>query len=344
MAFYSYNLLRSYACMLSFVLSNRGGGKTYGAKKIGIDEWLKTGRQFMYVRRRMTEFETKALFFDDIVAENLYPDYEFMTKGYTGLIRLKVDEEEGEKPNKWETLCHFVPLSVSTKFKSTPYPLVNNIFIDEIIIDTSVDRYLPNEPRILMELLSTVIRKRKDVKVFGLANNVSLVNPHFTFWNITVNPNKRFSLSKDKKIIVEMFADEDFIKDMESTPFGDLIKETDYGKYAIYNECLTDNNSFVMKRPSGLAKFYCSFVIEGKEIGVWSIESEDILFIDSKIDPKSKERYTLTTEDHTVNYANIASAKGNWKLEVIKRFYNQNLIFAVNQEHYQLFLKTRRYL
>ena len=98
MAFYNYNELRSHQGLFNFVLSNRGGGKTFGAKLMAIKDYIKTkaktgiGEQFVYVRRYDSEFDTKEQFFDDIVANGYFEEYEFIVKGYKGYIREKVKE------------------------------------------------------------------------------------------------------------------------------------------------------------------------------------------------------------------------------------------------------------
>ena len=292
---YSFNELRSHNCIMSFVLSNRGGGKTYGAKMMGIKDFIKKGDQFMYVRRYDTELATRGQFFDDIIANNEFPGYEFKVLGYRGYIRRIAGEEEEE--NKWDILCYFIPLSVANNFKSTPYPKVTKVFYDEVIIDDRGNqRYLKNEPRVLMELLSTVIRNRNGVKFFGMANNVSLVNPHFIFWGIKVNPNKRFTKSPNGKVIVELFADSDFVEEMKNTEFGSLIADTEYGKYAIENKSLNDSEKFIMKdRPKNI-EYAVGFIIEGKEIHCWHDRENNIFYVDNVgIGNTNKNIYVIAT-------------------------------------------------
>ena len=57
--FYSYDRIRSYNAIWNFIISNRGGGKTYGFKMMGIKNFLKNGKQFIYVRRYKTELTDK---------------------------------------------------------------------------------------------------------------------------------------------------------------------------------------------------------------------------------------------------------------------------------------------
>ena len=51
MAWYSFDRINSYNAFFHFILTNRGYGKSYGAKKRCIDRFLKYGEQFVYVTR-----------------------------------------------------------------------------------------------------------------------------------------------------------------------------------------------------------------------------------------------------------------------------------------------------
>ncbi len=59
--------------LINVIVGNRGGGKSYGAKKLGIDNFLNKGEQFGYIRRYKDDLkEPMVQFFKDIEWE--YPD------------------------------------------------------------------------------------------------------------------------------------------------------------------------------------------------------------------------------------------------------------------------------
>ena len=63
----------SHNCLFNFIVGDRGVGKTYGCKKWAIEDFLKTGAQFIYLRRYQTEFKRTNKFFDDIeIAANIH--------------------------------------------------------------------------------------------------------------------------------------------------------------------------------------------------------------------------------------------------------------------------------
>ena len=71
--YYDYHRILSYNCPVNLLFGERGCGKSYGAKKYVIEQYLKKQSQFLYLRRYDNELKeifelTKGQkeFFDDI--------------------------------------------------------------------------------------------------------------------------------------------------------------------------------------------------------------------------------------------------------------------------------------
>ena len=79
-------------------------------------------------------------------------------------------------------------LSASTHYKSTQYPFVKNMIFEEFVTD---GLYLQNECNLLMQLVSTVFRNRKDGKVFLIGNTISRVCPYFYEWELRGIPKQK---------------------------------------------------------------------------------------------------------------------------------------------------------
>lgn len=352
MAYYSYDRIRSHNSVFNCILSNRGGGKTFGSKLISIRDFIKTkektgvGTQFAYVRRYDSELDNRFQFFDDIIASDFFNDYEFKVVGYRGYIREKDYElEEGEENKKeWFELCHFIPLSISLKFKSTAYPFVTKIFFDEFIIDKGNSRYLKNEVEIFLDLFETIARKRDNVTAFLLANNVSLVNPYFTYFDIKIDQTKRFNKSKNGMVTVELFVDEEFMEEKKQTRFGKLIAGTRYGNYAIENQSLRDNFNFITGRPKAPLQFISSFIYDNREIGVWYCETFDMFYVDHKIDIYSKNRFTILDSDKTPNLKTANELKRSGLSQRLKSAFDKNKIFYKDLEHQDFFKEILKFI
>ena len=80
--YYDISTLLSYNKILNFVIGQRGGGKTFNAKKWCINDFLKRGNEFVWVRRYKTEIKgLKQNFFNDIISTGIFPNVEFSIKG-----------------------------------------------------------------------------------------------------------------------------------------------------------------------------------------------------------------------------------------------------------------------
>ena len=156
------------------ILSHRGVGKTFGFKKYAINDFLKTGKQFMYVRRFKSELKTIQSFFSDIYAE--FPDHKFVVKGGNAGGHFLIDDK---------IAGYFYPLSTAFTLKSTPFPNVNKMCMDEFIITKGHQRYIQDEVTAFFDLIETINRLRTSEKlhdllrVFCMANTISIVNPIF---------------------------------------------------------------------------------------------------------------------------------------------------------------------
>ena len=127
--FYDGYKTLTYNALFNFIIGNRGSGKTYWAKRWAINDFIKKGEQFIYLRRYKTELRTIKNFFADISEE--FPGVDFTVKGNDLLI-------DGEKAGE------AMALSTSKIMKSNSYPKVTKIIFDEFIIDKGVYSYLPN--------------------------------------------------------------------------------------------------------------------------------------------------------------------------------------------------------
>ena len=177
-----------------------------------------------------------------------------------------------------------------------------------------------------------------------MANNISLVNPYFTYFNLNVNPNKRFSKNKANTVVVELFVDEDFVEEKLNTRFGQLIKDTNYGQYAINNKSLRDNSAFIIPRPKTQMKFICSLKLDNQEIGVWKEIDGDIVYLDKKFNPNSRERYAITKDNHTPQYNIITKVKKLKLIDRLKLEYANNNLYFSSQEVKSIYYDILKYI
>lgn len=316
---YSPNRLLSHNAFINFVMSPRGNGKSYSAKKLIIKNYLKNGSQAVYTRRTKVEIdEVKDTYWNDIREE--YPDLDFKIEGYIGYIN-------------GDEVVHFIPLSTSTNKKSASYPKVNWIIFDEYIITkTTYNRYLKNEMTLLLDLIETVGRDR-NIRVLIMANSVSFVNPLFSFFDIVPKEGQRFSKYKDGLICVEQFTSHVFMEEKKKTPFGRLIEGTNYSKYAIENEVLEDTNDFIKEREGVKYKFLACFKYEDFKIGVWENLENNELFCDERIDEDNINKFAMILEELEEGYLYYKGYRNvNLRIIKIKKSAIQGNLYFCSQE------------
>ena len=251
---YDKQQLLSHNKIMNMVLSNRGGGKTFHFTRWGIDDFKKTKRQCVWVRRYQTEIDemlNNGKFFDAV--REYYPNDELTIDGSLGKVN-------------GEVAFYFIALSTSRQLKSNNYPLVNKIIFDEFIIDKGRVTYLKSEVEVFLDLYETVARTRDNVRAVLLANSISIVNPYFLFWNIKPDTEKRFTVKG--QVCIELFTDADFVNMKQRSRFGQLVKGTRYSDYAIENKWLLDTDTFIEPKTNN-AEFMLGMKYNGVMYGFW---------------------------------------------------------------------------
>ena len=297
--FYNGNRLLSHDCRLHYVIGNRGCGKTYWFKKWCIKDFIKTGKQFVYLRRYSSELDEgkKERWADDIKHE--FPDHEITIKGMTIFC--------DKKPCGF-----FMTLSKALTMKSVPFPQVDKIIYDEFITSDKRRYYLKDEVREFLDLLSTLMRLKSGMRIFLLSNAISVSNPYFAFYKIN-KLNKEFT-KVNKLTIIEYIDNPEYKKVLKNSEFGELVKGTSYAKYAIENEFLLDDGDTFIGKKTKKAYLDFNFLYKGNYYGVWVDYSVGKYFISYSHD-KNYNTYVLTLEDHKPNTMVI---KG--RSQILKRF------------------------
>lgn len=315
---YSYDKVLSYNAMLNFIIGERGVGKSYGIKKIVINRFLKKGRKFIYLRRYDTELK-KSLkdneFFKDIGNDSAFKDFKFSIKGDKFLIDNKV--------------CGYaIPLSKASIYKSVPFPDVDIIIYDEFLIDNATYHYIQDEPEKLLDFMETVGRLR-NIQVFLLGNSISLINPYFDYFNISLPYKTDIKTFKEGIILINYIKNEAYREVKRESRFGKLIDGTKYGSYAIDNEFLKDNNNFIKKK-SSKSKFFFNLILNGHTYGVWLDYNSNDMYISKHFNSNHPVSITFNYKDHSENTIMLKS-KSVFYQNLINH-YEKGFLYFENQQ------------
>lgn len=306
--------------LINLILGNRGGGKSFGCKDYVIENFIKTGEQFGYIRRYKDDLkEPMNEFFKDIAYK--YPDYEFKTDSKYFYIRTT---DKKDLPWKEEDIAGYgFVLSTANNKKSIAYPYITTLIFDEFLIDKGNQRYLTNEPVALLNLYETVARPgtgHPRVILFMLANSITITNPYFLYWDLKM-PTRQDKNGKwiwkhpTRPILVEDVRNEKFIEAKKNTEFGKLIEGTTYAGYSIENKFLLDDSVFVEPR-SPKARYYFTFIYKEHTLGVWADFTEGKMYVSKAIDPSYILTYSITMKDHRPNtmFIKNKSHSGHFKV------------------------------
>ena len=315
--YYDISTILSYNKILNFIIGQRGGGKTFGAKKWAINDFLKKGNEFIWIRHFKTEIkQLRRNFFDDIIHSGLFPDVEFAIKG----DKLYINNQ----------LCgYLVALTTSNQLKSSSFPKVNKIIFDEFIFEKGHNHYKGDEVNDFVNLMDTVIRDRDNCRAVLIANNVQTTNPYFTYFKIRGDQSKRFVFNHERGICIEFYTGDVYAQERLKTRFGKLIDGTEYGDFSLYNKPLHDNNEFVESKPPK-ARFWYALVWNGVYIGVWLDNDTEKIYLSSKYD-SSGQIFSLTTKDHSENTMFIKQFKQMSHIKKVKYAYSIGYLWFENQ-------------
>lgn len=316
--FYSYDKVLSYHAMMNIIIGERGVGKSYGLKKYLLNRFKKKGRQFIYVRRY--ESELKKNFKDDEFLKDIRNDPCFKNDELSCTM-------SGIYMNG-KQCAYNIPLSKESTYKSVPFPDVDIIMFDEFLIDNHTYHYLLNEPERMLDLLESVGRLR-NIQIFLLGNNTTLINPYFDYFNLSVPYNTDIKTFKDGLILVNYIKNEAYRKVKKESNFGKLTEGTKYAEYAIDNKALLDNNNFIKKK-SPKSKFFFNLILNNHTYGVWMDYNSNNMYISKHYNPDNPMCITFNFNDHS-EHTIMLKSKSVFFQNLVKHYLNGWLYFDTLQ-------------
>lgn len=320
--FYNSDLLFSHNLLFNFVLGARSNGKTYEGKKKVIRRFIKTGEQFIWLRRRQSDIKQTFFSFPDDI-EHEFPDHEFKVVG----DRLEIDG----KVAGWGKA-----LNGSSRLKSVSYSKVWLIVYDEFLV-SDVDRvnrntgYLTGEVSQLMKFYDTVNRNKGSimsdgvpVKVFLIANAESQYNPYFTHFGIKLKEDNyhdgeilRVNTERRGTVAIQRFVSDELQEARKDSEFGRMIKNTAYGSHSLENKFHMDNEDFIVNNlPFGLDPI-CNIIYDGMTIGFW-YDSKEYNIYGSRKFQNTVPSYVFNIGDHTENTV-LLKTGNNFQLQSVQR-------------------------
>lgn len=186
--FFSLKQILSKNAIYNIIFGERSNGKTYSVLQYGAENFAERGEQMAIVRRWQDDFTGKrgATMFDALVANN---EISKLTKGeWTGVYYWASRwffcryDETGKREVHEKPFAFGFSISSMEHDKSTSYPDITTIMFDEFLTRT---QYLQDEFVLFMNVISTIVRRRTNVKIFMLGNTVNKYCPYFKEMGLT---------------------------------------------------------------------------------------------------------------------------------------------------------------
>lgn len=182
--YYDVSHIDKYNAHYNVIFGKRSNGKTYSVLKKIIYNYAEKGEQGAYLRRYREDFKGKrgATMFDSLVANN---EIAKATDGKWTTVKFYSDrwyfatpdeDDPGRLISDSTPFAYGFSLAQMEHDKSTSYPMITTVVFDEFI---SRIGYLPNEFVLFMNVLSTIIRQRNNVRIYMLGNTVNKYCPYF---------------------------------------------------------------------------------------------------------------------------------------------------------------------
>lgn len=184
------NILKENA-EYNLLLGERSNGKSYAAKEYCVRRAYENGTCFGYLRRYNMDIKASKVetYFADCPVTSITNGEYSCISVYRGKIYLSNIDENG-KTKRGQIIGHTFDLAGAEHYKSLSYQ--NDSSITDIIFEEFVtsNGYLQNEPRELMQLVSTIARREK-IQVWLIGNTVNRTCPYFYEWDLRNIPKQK---------------------------------------------------------------------------------------------------------------------------------------------------------
>lgn len=181
MEFYSLEPILKENCQYNMIIGERSNGKTYAVLCHILTNYWEHKEKGAYVRRWKEDYRGKRggqLFagHSQFVSQLTKGEYDQVAY-YNGKWYLaKMDKDLNKVIRGDDPFCYAFAINDMEHDKSASYPDVTTIAFDEFLTRSY---YLKNEFVLFMNVISTIVRYRDNVKIFMMANTVNKYAPYF---------------------------------------------------------------------------------------------------------------------------------------------------------------------
>lgn len=191
--YYSLENIKKTNAPYRLLVGEKANGKSYSVKYESISRaWKDTQHKFILLRRFDLEIKQNALnqYFSDPPSEKIIEITNGECDGvcaWQGRIYTTKFNEKTRKADKIRHVGYYMALTGEQHYASGAYPDVDTLIFEEFV---SRGAYLPNEPKKLQYLISTIARHRA-ITVYMIGNTITRVCPYFNEWQLVNIPRQK---------------------------------------------------------------------------------------------------------------------------------------------------------
>lgn len=320
------------------IAGEKGNGKSYAVKEAACNCFRDTGGRFVYLRRfdeDVTASKVERGFSDLIDLDKMTGGYDYISPLAGTLQAYKLKETGGEIKKKEGTPCGYYGSlkNIQKRFSSVPFLNVNLIIFDEFCPKDGI--YLPDEIELFDIVLSTIIRRNEQVKIYLCGNTFDRNCPYFKKYRIDVMNAEQGNIyvhdlynTDGSSVKVAFEYCENLVSNQNRLLVSgreNIVKGQWYEKTFDKIENLKEyRNAYTFYIESVDKKYKCEYLVKGMDSAIYVCEYDELQYpLNSRVISKK----ITTSALHTPKLYPLTPEEGQifTLLKMGKIFYSDNL-------------------
>lgn len=283
---------------LFMITTNRTGGKTTYFGRLMVNRFLKSGKKFGLIYRYNYELDDCAEKFFRDIGSLFFPGMVMTSKRRAAGIfhELFLDDIS----------CGYaISLNSADQLKkySHLFSTVEHLLFDEF--QSESNHYCTDEIRKFLSVHKSIARGQGEqvryVPVYMLANPVSIINPYYVELGISERLRDGTKILRGHGFVLEQGYVDSAAQAQKQSGISKAFSKNSYVAYSTQAVYLNDNKAFIEK-PVGQSRYLATLRYKGTDFGVREFAEAGVIYCDDRADSSFKNKITVTTEDHEINY------------------------------------------
>lgn len=317
--------------------TNRTGGKTTYFARLCVNRFNEKKEKFCVVYRFNYEL--------DEVADKFYKDVsQLFFKGTIMTSKRRANGIYHELFIDDESCGYAISLNSADQLKKYSHLLsdTKRMFFDEFQSETN--HYCTDEIKKLISVHTSIARGQGEqiryVPIYMCSNPVSIINPYYVELGISERLNDETKFLRGDGFVLEQGFVESASEAQKESGFNRAFSKNSYVAYSAECVYLNDNKSFIEK-PKGIGRYLATLRYKGCDYGIREYAESGIIYCDDRSDGTFKDRITVTTDDHEVNY--VMLKRNDFFLSNLRYYFERGCFRFKNLKCKEAVLKALSY-